>query len=429
MKVLLCNSEATITIADSTITKNQATNGQGGGIYNYNEAKSLANSRNTGTYHYYSGSSLATSTTTGKATITINNSTLLENTATGEGGAIYNKNLANSDATSHRSNYGNATATSNSTANTTITVTDSTIAKNTAGTSGGGIYTSNTATSKASYTVGSNGSGSSKTTSNANVIITVSNSTIANNKALNGIAGGIYNYNDATGTSGSSGTTNADTCITLVNATLAGNTATSTTGGIYTSTNSTHNIYGNNSANVKSKNYVYLLNSIAYANYSGTVGHDIYFAGLVDDAGNTIGGDNEYRMRRFYVAYSIFGTSNLDPHRNYMIESFELTTTATNVGRIFGIENVDFGTIPSGVPQLSDDNLTVKISAQGEAALRGTLIGQDADNNYYYWNMNTNQWICMHTGVTKDGFDNADITKWDYGQNYSITTPTDRESS
>ncbi|HON45471.1 MAG TPA: hypothetical protein PLR86_09040, partial [Planctomycetota bacterium] len=187
----------TLTFTNAILDNNKANSGDGGAVYNYSVATSTGNGEGATSYD----SCTVISTTASYATITINNSTFRNNTATGAGGAIYNLNLADSQARSQKGYDGNAYATSNSTAHTTITVIDSTIAKNTAGTSGGGIYTSNTANSYAWNSPGTYGTGSSTTTSNTKVTITVSNSTIANNKALNGIAGGIYNYNEATGKS------------------------------------------------------------------------------------------------------------------------------------------------------------------------------------------------------------------------------------
>ena len=136
-------------IYSCTITNNAATNGNGGGINN-------------------------------NGTMTINNSTIANNTASGLGGGIRN-----------------VSGPSTSTTNSSLTITNSAIIGNTAGVAGGGV---DSAQPYASPTT---------TTSLTNV-------TISGNSAPTG--GGVYNTGGA---------------LTLTSATVSGNSATSSAGGLF----------------------------------------------------------------------------------------------------------------------------------------------------------------------------------------------------
>ena len=125
-------------------------------------------------------------------TLTVTNSTISGNTASGDGGGIYK--------------YSG-----------TLTVTNSTITGNTAE-NGGGIYNDGTLTVTNSTISGNTASYNGGGIDNFSGTLTVTNSTISGNTS-SGDGGGIYNYYSGT--------------LTVTNSTIAGNTASSYGGGIY----------------------------------------------------------------------------------------------------------------------------------------------------------------------------------------------------
>jgi hypothetical protein len=172
-----------LSINDSTLADNTA-NSYGGAIYNYNATASINNSILNGNTASYSGGGIYNY----NATATITNSTLSNNRAGFYGGGIYN--------------YDNATA----------TISNSTLAYNAANImGGGGIYNTflGTVHVNNSTLVGNTGSYGGGIYNNSQGTLTVNDSTLADNTA-NNYGGGIYN---------------SGTSATLGNSILAGNIA------------------------------------------------------------------------------------------------------------------------------------------------------------------------------------------------------------
>ncbi len=230
-----------------TVTGGNANGGtsphyMGGGMYNEN------NSSPTLTNVTFNGNS-ATNNGGGiynGDTLTVTNSTLSNNSADFQGGGIFNSG--------------------------TVTVTNSTLSGNYAGNDGGGIY---------------NGSGT----------VTVTNSALSGNSAANG--GGISTYYSST--------------LTVTNSTLSGNSATSLGGGIHnemgtvTITNST--LSGNSAANGGG------ISNMGTLNYSNTIiansasGGDCYNI-------DTIGTNVNNLVEDGTCSASLRGDPNLGPLQN-----------------------------------------------------------------------------------------------------------------
>jgi hypothetical protein len=213
-------NHGTLTVSNSTLSANSATDG-GGGIYNLgtltvsNSTLSGNTGRGGGIYNSVGTLTVSNSNLSGNSasigggiynggTLTVSNSTLSGNTATannGGGGGI--------------SNYG------------TLTVSNSTLSGNTAtgyNGSGGGIYNHGTLTVTGS-TLSSNSANENGYPTGGGGIsnygtLTLSNSTLSGNTAsgYNGRGGGIYNSVGA---------------LTVSNSTLSGNSAGIDGGGIY----------------------------------------------------------------------------------------------------------------------------------------------------------------------------------------------------
>jgi len=189
--------------------------------------------------------------------------------------------------------------------------------------------------------------------------ITMLNTTIHGNQAVQG--GAIYNY------------ASADSArLVIVDSTITANIATTSGGAIVN--------YGNSSS------AIYLVNSIVYGNYVNTDAQDIHF---------------ENNRGTLYVVYSILGKSNVQPYSSNMMEDFSLKTNETNMKRIF--QNVMQDSSNRWIAQLeySENNTvqTVAINHQGEAAIRGTLVGK-INNDFYYYNMNTGRWTSLTNSTT-----------------------------
>lgn len=128
----------------------------------------------------------------GAANLTINDSVIKNNSATFEGGGIYGGNLilnrttvsGNFSGTEGGGIWGNR-----------ISITDSTVSNNTANSRGGGFYIRSDS-------------------------LTVTNSTINENKAIRSSGGGIFSYGDSS------------TTVSLTNSTISGNIAPDSGGGI-----------------------------------------------------------------------------------------------------------------------------------------------------------------------------------------------------
>jgi uncharacterized repeat protein (TIGR01451 family) len=191
------SNHGSLTLNNSTVSDNTAPNGDGGGIYN-SSLLTLNNSTVSGNAAAFGGGIFNRD----HGILTLNNSTVSRNTANGPGGGISNGdtltlnnstvsgNTANGDGGGIRNLY-------------TLTLTNSTVSGNTAN-DGGGIYNPGTAT--------------------------LNNSTVSGNTANNG--GGIRNF-DAT---------------TLQNSILAGNTASSGPDCSGTIGSAGYNLIGNTSS-------------------------------------------------------------------------------------------------------------------------------------------------------------------------------------
>jgi filamentous hemagglutinin family protein len=206
---------ASLTITGSTLSGNSATT-EGGGIYN--DGESGGNATLTITDSTLSGNSVSfegggiqnDGTNSGSATITITGSTLSDNSAA-YGGGIYTDGESGGDAA--------------------VTITDSTFSGNTAiGGTGGGINLDGGINGTSTVMItGSMISGNSSSVegggiynygeSSGNGMVTITNSTLSDNSAPYG--GGIY----------SDGESNGSVTVTITDSTLSGNMATSGSGG------------------------------------------------------------------------------------------------------------------------------------------------------------------------------------------------------
>ena len=208
------NNHGTLTINNSTLSGNSATDGgailnDGGGGFGGSATLTINNSTLTGNSSAYHGGVIYNKGYSGSATLTINNSTLSGNSATAFGGGIYNFG----DYGSAILTINNSTLSGNSTdsigggicnhgfaGSATLTINNSTLSGNSAN-SGAGIYN-----------MGFSGS----------VTLTISNSTISGNSASS-VGGGIVN----------DGTSSGSATLSIRNSTLSGNSSTYSGGGIY----------------------------------------------------------------------------------------------------------------------------------------------------------------------------------------------------
>ncbi len=184
-------NQGNTTLANSTITNNQA-DGSGGGIYN-------------------------------EGTITITGGTISGNSANSSGGGIYN-NAGTATISTSTVNANSANSSGGgicgSGSGGVISVSSSTINENTAGGGGGGIFSQGGALHILASTISGNqatGSSSGGGIGNVYNTVNIANSTISGNTAA-GYGGGIYNIGGA---------------LNATNDTFARNSAATSGGGIY----------------------------------------------------------------------------------------------------------------------------------------------------------------------------------------------------
>jgi hypothetical protein len=208
------NNSGTVTIADSTLSSNQADN-DGGGIYNDDGgAVTLTDSTLSGNQTNGSGGGIYND----GGTVTLTDSTLSGNRTTGSGwgGGIYNRDsgtltLTNSTFSDNEADDGGGIWNEG-----TLNITNSTFSGNQANSSGGGIYNGGGTVTLTDSTLSGNqavynGGG----IDNNDGTLTLTDSTLSGNQADDG--GGIYNQGP----------------LILTNGTLSGNQANSSGGGIY----------------------------------------------------------------------------------------------------------------------------------------------------------------------------------------------------
>jgi hypothetical protein len=207
------NNHGTLTINNSTLSGNSATNGgcilnDGAGGLGGSATLTINNSTLNGNSAYYGGV-IFNKGLFGSATITINNSTLSGNSATSFGGGIYNFGdygsailTINSSTLSGNSTdfIGGAICNHGFSGSATLTISNSTLSGNSAN-SGAGVYNA-----------GFSGS----------VMLTISNSTLSGNSASS-VGGGIFNEGNSSGSA----------TLAIFNSTLSGNSSTYSGGGIY----------------------------------------------------------------------------------------------------------------------------------------------------------------------------------------------------
>ena len=178
---ILLDSGATLTITNSTLANNAATEryDSGGGIYN-------------------------------DGTLTLQNATLANNEAGYFGGGIYNSGtlrIINSTLANNEADFGGGAIENGS--GSTLTITNSTLANNWAGRYGGGIENRNGTLTILNSTLTYNAAGYGGGINNSGTL-TIQNATLANNSAGT-TGGGIIN--------------NLDSTLTIINSTLANNWA------------------------------------------------------------------------------------------------------------------------------------------------------------------------------------------------------------
>lgn len=272
------NDFGTLTITNSTFSSNTASDGAGGGIYNFykltitkstfsgNSAMAGGGIYNRGamdiTHSNFSGNSVPNDGggIENAGTLTITNSTLSNNSAPRGGGitnygtlTITNSTLSNNSRGGGITNLG------------TLTITNSTLTGNSTGWNGGGIY---------------NGFGS---------MLTIANTSLSGNSAGD-YGGGIYN----------------NATLTITTSTLSGNSAGNRAGGIYnegtlTMTNTTISAndaleYG---GGISNKGSLEITNSTLSGNSTYIGGGGIYNSGMLSInnsivASSTSGGDCLY---------------------------------------------------------------------------------------------------------------------------------------
>ncbi len=203
-----------LTVSNCTLSGNSATNGRGGGIYNYGNAGSapltVSTSTLSGNSASVSGGGIYNNGSSGSAPLTVSHSTLTGNSAH-FGGGIYNNGyngsapltVSSSILSSNSASSGSGGGIYNngeSSSTGTVQIANSTLSGNSASGSGGGIFNDGTSSGKAA--------------------LTVSNSTLTSNSAQFG--GGVEN----SGYGGSA-------TLQVVTSTLSGNSASVSGGGIY----------------------------------------------------------------------------------------------------------------------------------------------------------------------------------------------------
>ncbi|MFM7099253.1 MAG: choice-of-anchor Q domain-containing protein, partial [Gemmataceae bacterium] len=257
----------TISISNSTISNNSTTDagtGGGAGIINTNSSLTVNNSKFTGNSSLKDGGAVLN--TNANSFLVVNNSTFSSNTAR-NGGAVFNKGTATFNTSTISGNInaikgggfyndtnGNLTLTDSTVLNNSSTgnggaifnygaslnIYKSTISGNSSSANGGGISNKNAGAVTISYTkVSSNSAASGAGVYNRNTRLSISNSTISGNSGT-GYGGGLNNFNCYTNT------------IAISNSTISNNSALLGGGGII-NTNSTlsvsnSTIYGNSTS-------------------------------------------------------------------------------------------------------------------------------------------------------------------------------------
>ncbi|HEY3303057.1 MAG TPA: right-handed parallel beta-helix repeat-containing protein [Candidatus Binatia bacterium] len=211
-----------VTINNSTITGNRAE--YGGGVYNsYGELIITGGSTITNN-KAGSGGGVATD----NGTLTINNSTISNNTATsalgyGDGGGVFSKanqasyptSIVGSTITGNRARFGGGVYALNTGLGSEVTIDGGTISQNTAFLSGGGIYHYDGSVAiMNSHVLTENHAKYGGGIYNRSGQLSIDNSTVSDNRATGrtlSSGGGIYNYPNAT--------------LLVTNSTISGNTS------------------------------------------------------------------------------------------------------------------------------------------------------------------------------------------------------------
>ena len=181
---IYCSNSSSLTITDSTLSGNSASN-DGGAIYNYAGTLSLVNSTVSGSSGY-NGAGIYN-----YGSLTVTNSTFSNNSASNDGGAICNSSS-------------------------TVSVTGSTFSNNSAVGFGGAIDTYSGTITISGSTFSSNSAAYGAAVDNYSSTTSITSSSLINNSASQ-YGGGVYNYTGQ---------------LTVVNSTLSGNSTLYYGGGI-----------------------------------------------------------------------------------------------------------------------------------------------------------------------------------------------------
>ena len=303
------NNYGTLTLINSTLAGNSATDylGSGGGIYNDRGTLTVTNStlaENSATGYYGDGGGVYNA----YGTLTVADSTLAGNFANDDGGGIYNDRgtltLDNSTLSENSADGGGAICNYG-----TLTITNSTLSGNSADGSGGGINCrySSTLTITNSTFLGNSAHGSGGGIYGAGTL-TITNSTLSGNSAYRG--GGIDSSFRLTVTNSTLSGNSADTdgggihngsrgLLTVTNSTLSGNSADRYGGGIYNDCGTlsvTNSTLSENSASYGGGVYCYDSTSTTTMNNTIVSGNtaptrpDIYlYAGTLSGSNSLIG--------------------------------------------------------------------------------------------------------------------------------------------
>ncbi|MGK7930662.1 MAG: beta strand repeat-containing protein, partial [Microcystaceae cyanobacterium] len=353
----IAGEEITVNLDGLTIRDGTADNASGGGILNTNSTLTIANSviaNNEATITTFSGQGRGGGINNDGGIVTIQNSIISDNNAATNGGGIRNhrggtiiiQNTTISGNTASRFGGGIRSFNNNDGQNTVI-ITDS-------------IFSNNTVTNR-------NGGG----ISNVGQSITIEDSTFSNNRATNGNGGAIHN--------GQNGTLN------LTNLTLEQNTAVNGVGSGIFSQNS-NEITFNGTTNIGSD-----IVTNGSQSYNGTVivsndstlnsnGNDITFNDNVNsvESGLTIQGNNVTQNDDGESSFVIDGLLTIDATANIILDSEnnDLTTiTITNGNDVIltdknnlNLENINTN---NGVITL---NVTIDISQSANTSITGSSL-------------------------------------------------------
>ncbi|NEO83858.1 MAG: CHAT domain-containing protein [Spirulina sp. SIO3F2] len=212
------NGRGTLTLENVTITNNSAST-RAGGIRNRNGTVALINSSISNNSAGSGGGAIFNS----PGTVTLTDSTISGNSANGIGGGIWSNGTVTLSNSTVSDNTSNGTSGGGIFGNTgSVTLSNSTVSGNSVRQQGGGInVNSATLTLNNSTISGNTASTNGGGIFSINAAVTLSNSTVSGNSA-NGNGGGIASIASTTGR-----------VVTLSNATIALNTASGNGGGIY----------------------------------------------------------------------------------------------------------------------------------------------------------------------------------------------------